>query len=61
MRGLHEILNCNLTEEELNTEIKERRDLICKMVGNLYPAVLAGEITKILGELHKRDLKYNFP
>ena len=58
MRGIHEIVDCNLTEEELNTEIKERRTLIGQMVGNIYPSVLAGEIVRILDELHKRKLHY---
>lgn len=45
MKKLDEIDQINL--EEIEEEIKTRRNLIDQMVGTLYPQILWGEIDKL--------------
>jgi hypothetical protein len=37
-----------LTVEEIDHEVRERREMIGGMVGWLYPAILSGEIEELL-------------
>jgi hypothetical protein len=37
-----------LTAEEIDREVRERREMIGRMVGRLYPAILSGEIGELL-------------
>jgi len=37
-----------LTAEEIDREMRERREMIDRMVGRLYPAILSGEIEELL-------------
>lgn len=36
-----------LTAEEIDREVRERREMINRMVGRLYPAILSGEIEEL--------------
>ena len=36
-----------LTAEEIDREMRERREMIDRMVGRLYPAILSGEIEEL--------------
>lgn len=56
MKGMPEILNGNLTEDELQQEITERWALVNQMVGTLYPSVLAGEVSDIQELIYKKRL-----
>jgi len=46
----------NLTDEEIDEEIKARKKMINQMVGWLYPSILSGEIETLL-ELKKDPLR----
>lgn len=38
----------NLTNEEIDQEIKEREEMMKQMVGSLYPSIMCGEIETLL-------------
>lgn len=58
MRSLLDIKASTNSIEELWQDIDDRSKLICQMVGNLYPSVLAGEIQEIRGMICKlQELK----
>ena len=46
----------NLTDEEIDEEIKARRNMINQLIGWLYPSILSGEIETLL-ELKKDPLR----
>jgi len=46
----------DITPEDIDDQIKIRRELIDEMVGNLYPAIVQGEIDRLISmKEHEND------